>query len=858
MAVLFHNVADSARVWLRQFSFVFGLAMIALVWVGSEQNIAVQFEGAKASAMNTAKNLSRVFSEHVARAIRDADKRLLMVRAAYESSTPDTFDLKAWVGDSIFKSDLDIQFSLVGPDGMLVATNAGPSKPGVDLSDREHVKVHALTERDELFISKPVLGRASGKWSIQLTRKLRKRDGFFAGVLVASLDPYHLSKFYEDVDLGRDGAVTLVGFDGIIRARGGMSPDVLGRSMSSSEVLSAYKVQPEGQLLGAGVIDGIRRLLSYRVVGDLPLIVIVALSEHEVFSEVHRNAHWYRLVSVMLTLVIVVFMVSGTRSSMRLEATLADLAFERDEARRASASKSSFLAMMSHEIRTPMNAILGLTGSLLEERLQDSQRESLQTINRSADNLLEILNDILDFSKLEAGPLSLETIAFVPEEVSQSVISLIAPRAEAKGLELRLVEEQPVPVGVLGDAGRLRQVLLNLVSNAVKFTSHGSVSITCRVSDRQDDAATIEWSVADTGIGMSPAQIERLFKEYAQADASISRKYGGSGLGLAICKRIIEQMGGEIAASSELGRGAEMRFRVTLPLADAQIDHNVNVDTRALLMDLLDHLGRSPRILVVDDNATNRLVAAKMLEEFKPNITMAADGAEAVAAASKTPFDAILMDMNMPEMDGPAAAKRLRALGVSTPIIAFTANAFEEDKRICHEAGMNYFLPKPVRKSALIEVLRHAMQFAETVTESLSVESDVTNRSSIVFSEAVSSTLLEPQPPSIDLAVYNELAETLGPESLKEALNSFLSETSVRVDILSKAGYGDRDIFKREAHTIKGTAALFGFTRLSEVAHNLERNAHALEAEDLQTAHADLLRSFHEISSNREVLPLAA
>ena len=246
-----------------------------------------------------------------------------------------------------------------------------------------------------------------------------------------------------------------------------------------------------------------------------------------------------------------------------------------------------------------------------------------------------ILNDILDFSKLESGRLTLEAIAFSPAALVHNAVSILRPRASAKGLEIKMVEDPVVPPALMGDAGRIRQMLLNLMSNAVKFTQTGEIVISVHCLRRDQESATIEWSVSDTGIGIPPDRLKDLFKDFMQADSSISRRFGGSGLGLAICKRLVEQMGGEISAISAPGQGSTFRFSLTLPIAEqvapVESDENDHIGDFAAL---IAALGRPLRVLIADDNATNRLVAANMLKEFDVQTNMASDGAEAVEAVS--------------------------------------------------------------------------------------------------------------------------------------------------------------------------------------------------------------------------------
>jgi CheY-like chemotaxis protein len=382
-----------------------------------------------------------------------------------------------------------------------------------------------------------------------------------------------------------------------------------------------------------------------------------------------------------------------------------------------------------------MNAVLGLASTLLEENLTDEQQESVRGIHGAADDLLNILNDILDYSKLEAGRLVLEVTPFSPAAIVDQALSIVGPRAVAKSLALRTVIAPDVPETLTGDAGRLRQVLINLLGNAVKFTAKGEVAVGVRLVALQSDRATIEWTVSDTGIGIPAERIGNLFTEFVQADSSITRRFGGTGLGLAICKRIVAQMDGDIGVNSTLGQGSTFRFTTILPVGqearpaesdDAKIYHAFRARIAAL--------GRPLRLLITDDNTTNRMVAARMLKEFDIQTLMACNGNEALDAARRFPLDLILMDMRMPELDGLEATVALRAMGgtfASLPVIAFTANAFPDDLKACQNVGMNGFVSKPVRKRKLVETILGTLTGEIAWSPTIAPEDDLPARSDI-------------------------------------------------------------------------------------------------------------------------------
>jgi PAS domain S-box-containing protein len=506
----------------------------------------------------------------------------------------------------------------------------------------------------------------------------------------------------------------------------------------------------------------------------------------------------------------------------------------KEAAEAANIAKSQFLANMSHEIRTPLNAILGLNHLMRSGDLPPLQLERLAKMEVAGHHLLSLINDILDLSKIEAGRLELDSGNFHLSAVLDNVGSIIRESAMSKGLALE-IDADGVPLWLRGDATRLRQALLNFASNAVKFTQQGKIALRTRLLDEHAGELRVRFEVTDTGIGLTPEQQERLFRPFEQADGSTARKYGGTGLGLALTRRLVTLMNGECGVDSLPGEGSTFWFAVPLQRGHGPTPGQHGEDVRSAEVRLRETQG-GMRILLAEDNAINIEVIQEMLHAVRLEVTVAENGRQALELAGTGRYDLVLMDMQMPEMNGLDATRAIRALPgwQAVPIIALTANAFADDRRACLDAGMNDMLTKPVEPEMLYTTLLRWLPGAPS--EALPAAPPAA-AAAPPADEAVFIKLRAL--PGID--IERARAQMRGRQDLLvKLLQQFVaSHASDMAQLEVCLDTGDRLAAKQISHTLKGVAGTLGLTALAETATRLDAT---LRAEDALACHGDALR----------------
>ena len=835
------------------FLVLLSILLLIILWTFIFTRIHYDKQNIDKTTFQEITNIERAFKEHSETILNSGDELIRIVKFYFEKYGKDSYPIiKELLRDQVIELRQFNQIGMIDREGIYAFTSLPVLKP-IDLSDREHFKVHKEVYSPGAFVSVPVIGRATGKPSIQLTRRINQSDGSFNGVAVLSFDPTIFLSFYKEIALGKNGLVSVVGEDGKFRVLYLEGVEDSSYTTKTIEIPPMMKGQDSGTFIGNDFYDGVTRYYAFEKVKQQPLYIIVGMTQETVLENFTRYRNIYFYFGFLVSALVLIYAGISVNSILRatkynnqlkksnavIEESMAQLQQLKTQAEHANATKSKFLATMSHEIRTPLNGILGMAQLLLNKKVSEvEQKKRIEVILKSGYNLQTLLNDILDFSKIESGKLELLESPIHLTSIIKEVVQLYEDIAKAKGLELLLNCEFPQNQTYQADALRLQQILSNLINNAIKFTSSGSVVITVKEVSRHDKMAQLEISVRDTGQGISKDNQALLFQSFSQVNTSKETLTSGSGLGLSIVSNLVDLMKGEYGIHSTEGSGSEFWVKIPLQCLDIEVGNSEFIPAIATgsAKILSQYRGR---ILIVEDNPVNQMVLSNMLMDICPHATLEIkdDGKQAYDRyMQEQNMDLILMDIGMPVLAGDEATDLIRAFEndiqlPAIPIIAVTAYLYEEDKTRFFEKGMNDVLAKPIESLALEQMLGKWLATQTSDSQTVTPMTEAPKVFQIFNATAMLGRLRN-----------NEVfAKKLIQSSLKEP-PKFFEQLLIAVD--------ENHLVQQKSiiHTLKGVVGQMGGDQL---AHELMRLEHLLRndgritkqhVQELQTHYHDLVQ----------------